>query len=121
MPDLRELIGEALGAQDDLGVTDVVLTKFTPGTRTIGQQTGGKNPAPSHHPARGFAEKTGKFSDGTLVKEKHALISIFGSTISGGVEPEEGDSILFNGARYSITRVGSDPVGAVFECEALRT
>lgn len=118
MPDLDELIADALGDQEDLGVTDVVITRRTAGARNPANPAAGTNPATASYSGRGFIERTGRFSDGTLVKEDSVLISVFGASITGKVGVEPGDTIALSGRTYKVSRVQSDSVEAVFECEA---
>jgi hypothetical protein len=118
VPDLAELIGELLGAQEDLGVTDITLTKEASGARTPGSLVDGTNAAPTDYTGRGFIEGAGQFMDGTLVKQPSVKISVFGSTISSGAIPEAGDRITIRSKTYKVVRTLVDPVGAVYECEA---
>ena len=126
MPDIADLIAQYLGPQDDLGVTDATLTKQTSGARDPANPAGGTQPTSTDYPARGMVETRLQFSDGTLVRENHVLISLLGGTIAGGAVPEPGNTITIAskqypaGHTYRVTRVAGDGVGAMYECEAAR-
>lgn len=99
-------------------MTDVTIARSTPGTRTPSNPAAGTNPTSTTYAGRGFIERTGRFMDGTLVAEGSVLISVLGGSISSGAGVEVGDRITINGSTYKVSKVPTDGVEAVFECEA---
>lgn len=104
------------------GVLDAVLTKTTPGTRTVGALTAGTNPTTTDYPCRGFIDSQAvKFRSGTTVQNGRKVVVLIGDTIDGGaVAPEPGDRIMIEGTTYVIPEGGTidrDPAGATYTCE----
>lgn len=118
MPNIAKLIAGALGKQSDLGFTSATLTRYTAGPRTVGELAGGTNPTSTAYTCKAMLERTGRFRDGTLVREGAALILVLGGSLS--VVPQPRDTITIRGTTYKVTRVMSspDPGGAAHECEA---
>lgn len=118
MSELADILADALGDQEILGMTDVVITRRTPGTRNPANPAAGTNPTSTTYTGRGFIERTGRFMDGTLVAEGSVLISVLGGTISSGAGVMVGDVITINGRSYKVSKVPTDSVEGVFEAEA---
>lgn len=113
--DLAKTLGSALGPQ----VQSITLIKSTPGTRTPGDLTSGTNPTTANHTCKGFTEFYSDYLiDGTRIQAKDKKISVFGSTISGGVEPDTGDQLVTEDGTFTILDVKSDPAKALFTCQA---
>lgn len=121
MPNIAKLIASALGGQTDLGFVSATLTKRTRGVRTVGELAGGTNATAIAYTCKAMIEGTGRFRDGTLVKEDAVMVLVLGGSLSG-VVPEPGDTLTVRGSLYNVTRVMSspDPGGAAHECEAIR-
>lgn len=113
------LIKQYVGA----GVLDATLTKFTPGSRTAGQLTGGTNPTSTAYPCKGFIDtQARKDFNGTLVAETGVTIVLIGDTISGGsVGVESGDRITIEGKNYTVEVVDRDPAAATYTCQSMAT
>lgn len=116
--DIAELVATHIGDRDELGFRDITITRSTPGVRDPLNLAGGTQPTTATFTGRGSLEREGRFMDGTLVAQDHVLISVLGGTVSDGAVPQRGDVITFGGVAYRVTRVPSDQVGAVYECEA---
>jgi hypothetical protein len=117
MPNIAKLIAANLGKQTDLGFTTATLTRKTPGTRTPGNEAAGTNPTSATYSCKAMREPTGKFRDGTLVREGASLVLVLGGSLS--VAPRPGDTIAIRGVTCRVTKVKSspDPGGAAHECE----
>lgn len=118
MSELGDILADALGDLEVIGMTDVTIRRATATTRDPANPAGGTRPTFATYAGRGFIEKTGTFHDGTLVKEGHVLISVLGGTITNGAGVEQFDTITINGATYKVERVMVDPVEGTFEAEA---
>lgn len=117
MPNIAKLIASALGGQKDLGFASATLTRKTPGTRTVGAESGGTNPTSANYTCKAMVEPGGRFRDGTLVREGASMMLILGGSTT--VTPRAGDTVAFRSTTYKILRVKSspDPGGAAHECE----
>lgn len=100
------------------GVRPAVLVKLAPGPRTPGQLTGGTNPVPTNHTARGFESDLSRLRPDTVVKDATGLVVLLGASIQGGAVPEAGDQVSIDGAAAQrILRVESDPADAAYRCQ----
>lgn len=117
MANIKKLVAKHLGKQKQLGIRSATLTVYTAGTRTSGSISAGTNPTSTTYPCKAFVDTTGKFMDGTLVREGRSKLSILGGTLPSGVRPKSGSAVSLAGTTYRVTRVVSDPVDAVHECE----
>jgi len=117
MPNIKLLVAKHLGKQKDLGIITATLTLKTRGTRTVGEESAGTNPASTSYPCKAFVDTTGKFMDGTLVGEGRSKLSVLGGSLPDGVKPKAGAQVTRDGVTYKVLRVVSDPVDAVHECE----
>lgn len=111
----------------ELIVKDATLTKSTPGTRAPDAQSAGTNPTTTTHACRAFVDTFDSTQiDGTLIKTEDRIVSIFASTIVGGVTPVPGDKITIEGDTYRIVGgavgtqegrgVGRDPASFLYIC-----
>jgi hypothetical protein len=101
------------------GVLAATLTKFTPGTRTVGQLTGGTNPTNATYTCRGFIDSKDvkDRAGGGLVAGGTVKIVLIGDTINGGATaPDNGDHITIEGATYLIDKLDRDPAAATYTC-----
>jgi hypothetical protein len=117
MANIKKLIAKHLGKQKQLGIAAATLTLHTAGTRTVGSLTSGTQPTSVSYDCKAFVDTTGRFMDGTLVKEGRSKLSILGGTLPDGVRPSPGSTVVRAGVTYKVHRVVSDPVDAVHECE----
>ena len=72
-------------------------------------------------PCKGFVDTyKDEWIDGGLVKVTDRKIVILGSSLPSGIVPEPGDTILAEGAVYTIVSEGvtRDPAGATYECRS---
>ena len=108
------LIKEYIGP----GVLDATLTKSTPGSRTAGQLTGGRNPTTTTYACKGFIDKQARQDfDGTLISDGQVMIVLIGDTIDGGsTKAEAGDLITIEGVTYMIDKLDRDPAAATYTC-----
>ena len=108
------LIKEYIGP----GVLDATLTKSTPGSRTAGQLTGGRNPTTASYACKGFIDKQARQDfDGTLISDGQVMIVLIGDTIDGGsTKAEAGDRITIEGVTYMIDKLDRDPAAATYTC-----
>lgn len=104
------------------GVLSATLIKFTPGTRTPGQLTGGTNPTSVSYSCRGFIDRqANKDIRGTLIDDGNVVIVLIGDTIDGGnaaSAPEGGDHVTIEGTTYVIGVVDRDPAAATYTFSA---
>lgn len=102
------------------GVLAATLTKFTPGTRTPGQLTGGTNPTSASYSCRGFIDRqANKDLRGTLIDDGNVVIVLIGDTIDGGASaPEGGDQVTIEGTTYTVGVVDRDPAAATYTFSA---
>ena len=100
------------------GVLAATLTKYTSGTRTAGQLTGGTNPTSAAYTCRGFIDRQAdRTSEGTLVDSGTVLIVLIGDSIdSGSAVPSTADHITIEGTVYTIRVIDRDPAAATYEC-----
>jgi hypothetical protein len=118
MADIRKLVAKHLGKQKQLGITAATLTLRTRGTRTVGSEAAGTNPASVSYSCKAFVEPVSKMMDGSLVTEGHSVLSILGGTLPSGVVPRPVSStIVRDGITYKVVKVIGDPVGAIYQCE----
>lgn len=117
MPNVAKLVAKYLGKQKDLGITAATLTLKTPGSRTVGAETSGTNPTSVSYPCKAFVDVVNKLMDGTLVAEGRSVLSVLGGTLPAGVKPKPTATIVHKGITYKVTRVATDPAGAVHQCE----
>lgn len=112
--DISGLIRDNIGP----GVLDATLTKFTSGTRTSGQLTGGTNPTSVAYACKGFIDsQANRQFNGSLVSDGRVNIILIGDTINGGAsEPEQDDHITIEGATYVVQVVDRDPAAAAYTC-----
>lgn len=108
------LIKEFIGP----GVLDATLTKSTPGNRTVGQLTGGRNPTTTTYACKGFIDKQARQDfDGTLISDGQVMIVLIGDTIDGGnTKVDAGDRITIEGVSYVIEKLDRDPAAATYTC-----
>jgi len=108
------LIKEYIGP----GVLDATLTKSTPGSRTAGQLTGGRNPTTATYACKGFIDEQARQDfDGTLTLDGQVVIVLIGDTIDGGsTKAEVGDRITIEGVTYMIDKLDRDPAAATYTC-----
>lgn len=87
-------------------VRETVLTKVTPGTRTVGAENAGTNPTTVTHPCSGIVKAFDThLIDGTIVKREDRKIWLLGESLPDGVEPKPGDRIAIDGATYTVLAV----------------
>ena len=112
--DISGIINQNIGP----GVLAATLTKYTSGTRTTGQLTGGTNPTSEAYSCRGFIDRQAdRTSEGTLVDNGTVLILLVGDSISGGaISPSTEDHIAIEGTTYAIKVIDRDPAAATYEC-----
>ncbi len=114
--DISGLIRDNIGP----GVLPATLTKFTAGTRTGGQLTGGTNPTSVDYPCRGFIDRqANRDINGTLVSDGRVVIVLIGDTINGGLPasaPSTTDRITIEGKTYVIQVIDRDPAAATYTC-----
>lgn len=115
MPNIRKLVGKYLGKQKQLGVGAITLTVKTRGTRTT--ESSGTHPTSTTYTCKGFLERTGKFMDGTFVAEGAAKLTVIGATLPKGIEPKPGTTLTREGVVWTVGRMMTDPVEALYECE----
>lgn len=113
--DISGIIKDNIGP----GVLDATLIKFTPGTRTPGQLTGGTNPTNASFPCRGFIDKQmNRDRDGTLISDGTVKIVLIGDTIDSGnaaSAPTTNDRVTIEGKTYTISGpVDRDPAAATY-------
>lgn len=113
---ISKLVKDNIGG----GLLDAVLIKSEPGTRTVGELTGGTNPTDTSYACKGIITKqVVKNRDGS-VRNGFKYIMLIGDTISGGaVAPAPGDQISIEGATYRIADDGTidrDPAAATYTC-----
>lgn len=101
------------------GVLPATLIKFTPGTRTAGQLSGGTNPTSVSLPCRGFIDKqANRDRAGTLIADGTVKIVLIGDTINGGAPasaPETNDRVVLEGVTYVIRGpIDRDPAAATY-------
>lgn len=113
--DISGLIKEHVGS----GLLDATLIKYTPGTRTPGDLTGGTNPTPVSYSCKGMISKQAvRNQDGTLVQDGTKEILLIGDTIDNGNQaPALGDDIVIEGTTYQIPEDGAidrDPAAATY-------
>ena len=110
------LIKEYVGT----GVLDASLIKFTSGTRTVGQLTGGTNPTFTTYACKGFIDTQAKTDiTGTLVADDGVTIVLIGDTINGGAtDVDSGDQITIEGRTYIVGVVDRDPASATYTCQS---
>ena len=102
------------------GVLDASLIKFTSGTRTVGQLTGGTNPTSTTYACKGFIDTQAKTDiTGTLVADDGVTIVLIGDTINGGAtDVDSGDQITIEGRTYIVGVVDRDPAAATYTCQS---
>ena len=109
--DISGLINTHIGP----GVNDATLIAVTPGTRTVGQLTGGTNPTTTSYACKGFIDELDKTRlEATLVDIADALVQLVGDSI--GAVPAQGDRITILGTTYNILSVMTDPAQAMYAC-----
>lgn len=101
------------------GVLSATLTKFTSGTRTAGQLTGGTNPTSVAYPCRGFIDKqVNRDREGTLISDGTVKIVLIGDTIDNGnsaAAPTTNDQVTLEGKVYVIRGpIDRDPAAATY-------
>lgn len=101
-------------------VKDATLTKFTAGTRTPGELTGGTNPTSTAYPCKGYiASQANRDVSGTLVDNGSVEIRLIANTISAGsVAPALEDQIAIEGTTYVIRVLDRTPSAATYTCTA---
>lgn len=99
-----------------VGIKPCVLIKVTPGTRTVGRNSGGTNPTEASHKARGMVERYSTFSiANTLASADDRKISILAATIAGGQAPTSGDKVTIEGVTYRILEIEDrDPASVMY-------
>lgn len=98
------------------GVLAATLTKVTPGTRTVGQLTGGTNPTSATYTGRGFIDVYDeKRMPATSVQEGDRFIVLIGDSFT--VVPEPNDKITIEGETSMIVSVFRDPDAATYTCQ----
>jgi hypothetical protein len=116
--DIAGIIKDNIGP----GVLDAVLTKFTPGTRTPGQLTGGTNPTNVTFACKGFIDRQGKTNvRGSLADTNTVVIVLIGDTINGGAAasaPKSDDHVTLEGITYVVLFVDRDPAAATYTLQA---
>lgn len=110
----------ATGAR--LGVKDATLIKVAPGTRTNGALAAGTNPTTANYACKGFVSSfSAQQIDGTLIRVEDRKISIFGSSLTAGVEPKPGDRITIEGITFNVINdVERDPASVKYVCHGRR-
>lgn len=112
--DISGLINSNIGP----GVNDATLTKVTPGTRSVGQLTGGTNPTSTGYACKAFVDPIDRSRiDGTLVKDGDANVQIIGDSVASSQVPEVGDTVTILGRTYEIVAVMVDPALALYTCQ----
>lgn len=113
--DIAGRIGRALGPK----MLPATLIEVTPGQRSAGNLSGGRNPIETPHAARGFVDDYGDDQiDGTRIKKSDRIVTLFGATIENQKVPVADWKIQIEGSTYLIVRVKRDPAGATYECQA---
>lgn len=117
--DISGLIAAHIGP----GVLDAILTKFTPGARTVGQPTKGTNPTSVAYPCKGFiAKQNVQNLTGTLVENEGVTIILIGDTINGGLSaPAVDDEIVIEATNFAVLGIDRDPAAATYTCICRRT
>lgn len=99
------------------GVLSATLTKVTPGTRTVGQLTGGTNPTTASYTGRGFIDVYDeKRMIATSVQEGDRFVTLIGDSFTA--IPEPNDKITIEGETLTIVSVSRDPDAATYTCQA---
>lgn len=97
------------------GVLDCTLSKFTPGTRTAGSLTGGRNATSADYSCKGFIDSQARrYFDESEVEDGAIFVVLIGDTI--GAVPTVGDQITIEGATYTILKIDRDPAAATYTC-----
>lgn len=100
---------------------DATLTKYTPGTRSVGDSTGGTNPTSASYSCKGMIDSQATANlPGTLVEDGVKVILLIGDTIDNGnpaAAPSTGDEVTIEGTTYVVGEDGSvdrDPAAATY-------
>ena len=111
---IAEIVDTSL--QSAGGVLTGTLTKFTPGTRTPGDISGGTNPTPTDYAIRGFIEnRTSTRIGDSLIGQTGEFVSILGNSLPENIEPEEDDNVTIEGRTFRIIEVTQrDPAAALY-------
>ena len=100
------------------GLLPGTLTRYTAGTRTPGQVTGGLNPTTTVHTFEGiFEEYSNSQIDGTRVVEGDRKVLIIAESIDPLTVPQTGDDLVLEGDSVSVVKVGKDPANATYVCQ----
>lgn len=93
------------------------LTKKNPGTRTVGQLTGGTKPKTTEHTFEGFVENKSVRRSGEISAEPMAVLTIIGDSVKPAAKPEVNDLAVIDSLEFEITEIlAVDPAEATFEC-----
>ena len=102
-----------------IGVVTATLTKYTPGTRTVGEESSGTQPTSATYTCRGYVDETEQVNvEDSTARTTTATIGILGASLS--VTPAVGDKITIRDVTYRLTSVKGDGVSAVWECEGTK-
>lgn len=114
--DISGLINTYIGS----GVLAATLRRFTSGTRTAGQLTGGTNPTSVDFACRGFIDRKAKKNQrGSLTDDGTETIVLIGDSIDGGAAssaPRVDDRIVIESRTYVIKSLDRDPAAATYTC-----
>lgn len=112
--DIAGIIGKELGPN----LLAVTLIKYTTGTRTTGNLTGGVQPTSTSYTARGFiADYLDREIDGSLIVTGDRKVGILGATVLSDAVPAPGDKVTVESVTYNIVRVKRDPAAAYYNCQ----
>lgn len=97
------------------GLLDATLTVVTPGTRTVGNLTGGTQPTTTTHTAKGFLEDYEDAQvDGTIVQRGDRACILIANSIAPTAIPTTGDRVNIESEDFNIVNVKRDPAAAIY-------
>lgn len=111
-------ISSIINAEIGSRVSPATLHSRTAGARLVGRLSAGRQPVETDYACRAFDEPVTSRRQDMLARGTDTIISITGDSVAGGsVAPKPDDGITFNGKRYVVLRVGTDPARALQVCE----
>lgn len=113
--DIAGIIAQEVGP----GVLPATLIVVTPGTRLLGNPTGGTQPTRTSIPGgRGLIDDyTDDQIDGTLVQEGDRIVTLIANTFPGLPVPKPNDEVTIENGTYKIIRVKRDTAAATYTCQ----